>query len=267
MNLVEQVYVEIFVGSSGRKFTGSGTSMRKAKQAAASLALNEVGFKQFKTKQSRVEVGEGSSKAKVVEQIIARAQGETENSRGGKVGGPAHRGHHQGRVQGRSISRRRIEGFNSVTEHQSGGPVAMIAGVEERVRSKSGLEQQSSARKSLRHNSNPGATSWNDKMPKGSSTMNASNQNLSTFVVGTGDTDDSGSFEDTDGSSDKEVGESSLAAFVKQQKAKLCKSRGIDGTKESLEKKYDNRKVDTAENHFEDRSRIANVRPMMKAER
>ena len=58
MNLVEQVYVEIFVGSSGRKFTGSGTSMRKAKQAAASLALNEVGFKQFKTKQSRVEVGE-----------------------------------------------------------------------------------------------------------------------------------------------------------------------------------------------------------------
>ena len=209
--------------------------MRKAKQAAASLALNEVGFKQFKTKQSRVEVGEGSCKAKVVEQIIARAQGETENSRGGKVGGPAHRGHHQGREQGRSISRRRIEGFNSVTEHQSGGPVAMIAGVEERVRSKSGLEQQSSARKSLRHNSNPGATSWNDKMPKGSSTMNASNQNLSPFGVGTGDTDDSGSFEDTDGSSDKEVGESSLAAFVNQQKAKLCKSRGIDGTKESFE--------------------------------
>ena len=90
--------------------------------------------------------------------------------------------------------------------------------------------------------------------------MNASNQNLSTFVVGTGDTDDSGSFEDTDGSSDKEVEESSLAA-------KLCKSSGIDGTKESLEKKYVNRKVDTAENHFEDRSRIANVRPMMKAER
>ena len=247
--------------------------MRKAKQAAASLALNEVGFKQFKTKQSRVEVGEGSSKAKVVEQIIARAQGETENSRGGKVGGPAHRGHHQGtvdqgRAQGRSISRRRIEGFNSVTEHQSGGQVAMIAGVEERVRSKSGLEQQSSARKSLRHNVNPDATSWNDKMPKGSSTMNASNQNLSPFGVGTGDTDDSGSFEDTDGSSDKEVGESSLAAFVKQQKAKLCKSRGIDGTKESLEKKkYVTRKVDTAENHFEDRSRIANVRPMMKAKR
>ena len=57
--------MEIFVSSNARKFTGSGTSMRKAKQAAASLALNEVGFKQFKTKQSRVEVGEDSSKAKV----------------------------------------------------------------------------------------------------------------------------------------------------------------------------------------------------------
>ena len=52
--------MEIFVGSNARKFTGSGTSMRRAKQAAASLALNEVGFKQFKTKQSRVEVGEDS---------------------------------------------------------------------------------------------------------------------------------------------------------------------------------------------------------------
>ena len=75
--------------------------------------------------------------------------------------------------------------------------------------------------------------------------MNASDQNPSKLLVGTGDTDDSGSFEDTDGSSDKELGESNLAAFVKQQKAKLCKSRGIDETKESLEKKrYVNRKVD-----------------------
>ena len=53
--------MEIIVGSNAMKFTGSGTSMRKAKQTAARLALNEVGFKQFKTKQSRVEVGEGSS--------------------------------------------------------------------------------------------------------------------------------------------------------------------------------------------------------------
>ena len=56
--------MEICVESGTRRFRGSGSSMRKAKQAAASLALNEVGFKQFKTKQSRVEVGEGSSKAK-----------------------------------------------------------------------------------------------------------------------------------------------------------------------------------------------------------
>ena len=50
--------MEICVESGTLRFTGSGSSMRKAKQAAASLALHEVGFKQFKTKQSRVEVGE-----------------------------------------------------------------------------------------------------------------------------------------------------------------------------------------------------------------
>ena len=61
------MYVEICLDSGTLRFKGSGSSMRKAKQAAASLALNEVGFKQFKTKQSRVEVGEGNSKAKEVE--------------------------------------------------------------------------------------------------------------------------------------------------------------------------------------------------------
>ena len=65
--------MEICVESGTLRFTGSGSSMRKAKQAAASLALNEVGFKQFKTKQSRVEVGEGSSKAKEVEKILAKS--------------------------------------------------------------------------------------------------------------------------------------------------------------------------------------------------
>ena len=65
--------MEICLDSGTLRFTGSGSSMRKAKQAAASLALNEVGFKQFKTKQSRVEVGEGSSKAKEVEKILAKS--------------------------------------------------------------------------------------------------------------------------------------------------------------------------------------------------
>ena len=65
--------MEICLDSGTLRFTGSGSSMRKAKQAAASLALNEVGFKQFKTKQSRVEVGEGSSKAKEVGKILAKS--------------------------------------------------------------------------------------------------------------------------------------------------------------------------------------------------
>ena len=65
--------MEICVESGTRRFRGSGSSMRKAKQAAASLALNEVGFKQFKTKQSRVEVGEGSSKAKEVGKTLVKS--------------------------------------------------------------------------------------------------------------------------------------------------------------------------------------------------
>ena len=40
------MYVEICLDSGTLRFTGSGSSMRKAKQAAASLALHEVGFKQ-----------------------------------------------------------------------------------------------------------------------------------------------------------------------------------------------------------------------------
>ena len=95
------MYVEIVVGSSSRKFTGSGTSMRKAKQAAASLALNEVGFKQFKTKQSRVEVGEDSSKAKVVEQIVARSQREItgKSQGGGKISRQGSLGPHLHKVR------------------------------------------------------------------------------------------------------------------------------------------------------------------------
>ena len=268
--------------------------MRKAKQAAASLALNEVGFKQFKTKQSRVEVGEGSSKAKVVERIKARSQEETttrwlggQTSLQGSPGqGTEHRA--QSSVHGRSISWSKFEGlgFNSVTEHPSCGQVATVDEVEKRSRSR--FEQQLPTRKyeqaikSLRRpfpRHNPVPTSWNDEMPEGlfdeqSSTVTAPNTNLSRFEVGTGDTDDSGSFEDTDGTSDKEMGESNLEAFVGQKEDKLCGigSSRIDKTQTSSrkfleKKKYGNRKLEAAAIHCEDKSKIANVRPIMKAER
>ena len=104
--------------------------------------------------------------------------------------------------------------------------------------------------KLLTHSINLGTTSWNDEIAK---EMSSSNQNLATVEVET----DSGSFEDTDGSSDKDQGESDLAPLVKQEKGK---SHRIGKTNASLEKKYVKRKVNTA-----DKCRIANVRPIMKA--
>ena len=302
--------MEIFVGSNARKFTGSGTSMRKAKQAAASLALNEVGFKQFKTKQSRVEVGEDSSKAKVVEQImarsqeeiVARSQGETmaraqgeikvRSQRGGQTNKQRSRGQgwmEKGRAQESSIPRSKAGGlgFKSAMGYPSEGQVAMVDEVE--GRSNQVFEQQPSTRgrkydqaKSLRrpftrHNTALEATSTHGEMSKGlsngqRSAMNAPNQNLSTFEVGAGDTDDSGSFEDSDGSGDKGLGGSNLASFVRQQETELCNTFGIGNTQSSsrifLEKKeYANRKLDTAERLCDDTSRIANVRPIMKTEK
>ena len=121
--------MEIIVGSNAMKFTGSGTSMRKAKQTAARLALNEVGFKQFKTKQSRVEVGEGSSKAKVVEQIIARSQAEQGRTE-------------QSRYQGKSISKSKVEELGSGHSYEM-----VIPDVEKRGRSKKVSEQQHLGRK------------------------------------------------------------------------------------------------------------------------
>ena len=208
--------MEIFVGSNARKFTGSGTSMRKAKQAAASLALNEVGFKQFKTKQSRVEVGEDSSKAKVVEQImarsqeeiVARSQGETmaraqgeikvRSQRGGQTNKQRSRGQgwmEKGRAQESSIPRSKAGGlgFSSAMGYPSEGQVAMVDEVE--GRSNKVFEQQPSTRgrkydqaKSLRrpftgNNNALGSSSGNGEMSKGLfneqvSSMNAPNQNM-----------------------------------------------------------------------------------------
>ena len=135
------MYVEIVVGSSSRKFTGSGTSMRKAKQAAASLALNEVGFKQFKTKQSRVEVGEESSKAKVVGQIMARSQGEIMARSQGQIvartqGEVMARSQEElmARSQGDIMSRSqgdiiaRSQGGSKTSRHGSGGQAWMEKG-------------------------------------------------------------------------------------------------------------------------------------------
>ena len=283
--------MEIFVGSNARQFTGSGTSMRKAKQAAASLALNEVGFRQFKTKQSRVEVGEDSSKAKVVEQIVARSQREImgRSQGGGKISRQGSRGQgcaEQGRVQESSISRSKARGsgLNSAMEHLSEGHLAMVDEVE--GRSNQVFEQQPSTRgrnyeqaKSLRrpftgNNNALGSSSGNGERSKGlcngqRSAVNAPNQNLSTFEVGNGDTDDSGSFEDSDGSGDQGMGGSNLVSFVRQQEAELCNAYGIgkiqSSSRKPLEKKdRANRKPDAAERLCDDTSRIANVRPIMK---
>ena len=145
--------------------------------------------------------------------------------------------------------------------------------------SKSRFEQQPPTRnhepaiKSLRrpfipHNINPGTTSWNEH----SSTKNAPNKNQWKFWR-TGDTDDSGSFEDTDEAIDNEMEESNLVAFVRQQETELCESSGIGKTQASsrklleMKKKYGNRKLEAAEKHCDDKSRIANVRPIMKADR
>ena len=299
--------MEIFVGSNARKFTGSGTSMRKAKQAAASLALNEVGFKQFKTKQSRVEVGEDSSKAKVVEQIMARSQEKIVARSQGEIMASAKReikvrsqGGEQtseqrsrgqgwmekGRAQESSIPRSKAGGlgFSSAMGYPSEGQVAMVDELEQR--SNEMFEQQPSTRgrkyeqvKSVRrpftgNNNALGSSSGNGERSKGlcngqRSAMNAPNQNLSTFEVGNGDTDDSGSFEDSDGSGDQGMGGSNLVSFVRQQEAELCNAYGIgkiqSSSRKPLEKKdRANRKPDAAERLCDDTSRIANVRPIMK---
>ena len=305
------MYVEIVVGSSSRKFTGSGTSMRKAKQAAASLALNEVGFKQFKTKQSRVEVGEESSKAKVVGQIMARSQGEimarsqgqivartqgefmarsqgqimarsqgeimARTQGGGKTSRHGSRGQallEQGRARESPISKSRAGRL----EHPSEGQVAMIDEVEKmsnQVFEQQPLTRKCEQAKSLRrpftqHNIALGATSENNEMSKGlfngqRSALNAPNLDL---VVG--DTDDSGSFEDSDGSSEKGMVGSNFMSVVRQQEAEPCKAYGIgkiqSSSRKPLEKK-DFAKQDAAERLCDDTSRIANVRPIMKAEK
>ena len=138
-------------------------------------------------------------------------------------------------------------------------------------------QAKSSRRPFTRHNIALGATSGNGEMSKGlfngqRSTVNAANQNLSTYEVGNGDTDDSGSFEDSDGSGDKGMVGSNMESFVRQQEAELCNTYGIgkiqSSSRKPLEKKeYANRKPDVAERFCDDPSRIANVRPMMKTEK
>ena len=229
--MCDQVYVEIIVGSNAMKFTGSGTSMRKAKQTAARLALNEVGFKQFKTKQSRVEVGEGSSKAKVVEQIIARSQGEQGRTE-------------QSRYQGKSISKGKVEELGSGHSYEE--HVMVIADVEKRGRSKKVSEQQHLGRKHEQdqasrkpfpqHNMNCDATPRSGDFQKGlisekRFTKNTHNKSPSTFdfEARPGDTDE-GSFEDTDGGSGGEMGESNMDFLVEQHDAELCNSYRIGET-------------------------------------
>merc|ERR1712192_15989 len=205
-------------------------------------------------------------KAKVVEQIVARtqeelmarSQGETKTSRH-KSRGQAWM--EQGRVQETSQSRSRAGRL----EHPSEGQVAMIDDVEKRSNQQPSTrkyeQDKSSRRPFTQHNIALGAASVNSEMPRGlfngqRSAMISTNLNL---VIG--DTDDSGSFEDSDGSSDKGVVESNMESFIRQQEAELCNAYRIgriqSSSKKPLEKKkYTNRKKDAAERLCDDTSRI-----------
>ena len=240
--------------------------------------------------------------ARSQEKIVARSQGEimasakreikVRSQGGGQTNRQRSRGQgwmEKGRAQESSIPRSKAGGlgFSSAMGYPSEGQVAMVDELEQRsnemfeqqpsTRGRKYEQAKSSRRPFTRHNIALGATSGNGEMSKGlfngqRSTVNAANQNLSTYEVGNGDTDDSGSFEDSDGSGDKGMVGSNMESFVRQQEAELCNTYGIgkiqSSSRKPLEKKeYANRKPDVAERFCDDPSRIANVRPMMKTEK
>ena len=194
--------MEICLESGALRFTVSGSSMRKAKQAAASLALNEVGFKQFKTKQSRVEVGEGSSKAKEVEKILAKSLvGES--------------GKEQRTSQMMSNSKEEVEAADSAKVGSSVDSPTMI----DRDRStavtskecsqenvKSARGRPAAHRPTLRRPLKKDETlvgNCESRQGPALTTPNSSIQAISEVESG-GRSEDSGSFEDTDGDSESE---------------------------------------------------------------
>ena len=218
--------MEICVESGTLRFTGSGSSMRKAKQAAASLALNEVGFKQFKTKQSRVEVGEGSSKAKEVGKILAKSLlGES--------------GKEQRTSLMMSNSKEEVEATDSAKVGSSVDCPAMNDKDRSTAVSSKGCSQEDvkSARrrpvahrptlrrplKNLKKDETLVGISKSRQDPALTSVPNSST--LAISEVESGDrSEDSGSFENTDGDSDSESDGSDMTAVMKNRESELRSS-------------------------------------------
>jgi len=221
-----QVYVEICLDSGTLRFTGSGSSMRKAKQAAASLALHEVGFKQFKTRQSRVEVGEGSSKAKEVGKILAKSLlGES--------------GKEQRTSQIMSNDKKEVEVTDSAKVGSSVDcPIINDRNRSTAVSSKEGSQEDvKSARsrpvahrpthrrplKNLKRDETPVGNCKSRQDPALTSVPNSST--LAISEVESGDrSEDSGSFEDTYGDSESESDSLDMTAVVKNRENELRSS-------------------------------------------
>ena len=238
--------MEICLDSGTLRFTGSGSSMRKAKQAAASLALNEVGFKQFKTKQSRVEVGEGSSKAKEVEKILAKSLvGES--------------GKEQRTSQMMSNSKEEVEATDSAKVGSSVDCLTM----NDRNRSTAGSSKEGSQEDVKSARSRPAAHRHTLRRPlknlKKDETLvtNSSIQAISEVESG-GRSEDSGSFEDTDNDGESESGRSDITNVVKKRENEL-RSSCESANRKALEKKsYGDDQVNSGN------TRIGNDHSIMK---
>ena len=212
--------MEICVESGTLRFTGSGSSMRKAKQAAASLALNEVGFKQFKTKQSRVEVGEGSSKAKEVGKILAKS-----------LVGESGKGQRTSLIM--SNSKEEVEATDSAKVGSSVDSVSPTMNDRDRSTAVSSKECSQEDVKSVRSrpaahrptlrrplkNLKKGETPVGISKSRGSPALTTLNCPIKAISeVESGDrSEDSGSFEVTDGDSENESGSSDITAIVKKR--------------------------------------------------
>ena len=213
--------MEICVESGTLRFTGSGSSMRKAKQAAASLALNEVGFKQFKTKQSRVEVGEGSSKAKEVGKILAKSLvGES--------------GKEQRTSQMMSNDKKEVEATDSsmdsptLNDRDRSTAVSSKECSQENVksaRSRPAAHRHTLRRplKNLKKDETPVGNCESRQGPALTSVPNSSIQAISEVESG-GRSEDSGSFEDTDNDSESGSGRSDITTVVKKRENELRSS-------------------------------------------
>ena len=228
--------MEICVESGTRRFTGSGSSMRKAKQAAASLALHEVGFKQFKTKQSRVEVGEGSSKAKEVGKILAKSLvGES--------------GKEQRTSQIMSNSKEEVEATDSakvgssvdsptMNDRDRSTAVSSKECSQEDVKSvRRPAAHRPTLRRPLKH-LEKGETPVGISKSRGGpalTTLNCSIKAISEVESGE-KSEDSGSFEVTDGDSESESGCSDITA-VEEKRQNELNSSCESANRKALEKK------------------------------